>query len=153
MAGSRRQQQMTRAVGGEQVAHRPEVVGVVQDQQPVRGRAEPPPHGRDDHRLVGFIPLRQAQQPRQGDIAGGQRLGRVGAGPEDGRVIFAVPVRILDGRLRLAHPGHADQRRAPPLFQGRAELLEDHISAHEERVLGRDIPPPPRGTATLRGGH
>ena len=102
--------------------------------------------------------LGQAQHLGQLAVAGDEAGLGVGPDPEDGAVLVAVAVGILDGRLRLAdapQPGdRLRQRRGRAGGQGGFELREDRLAAREVGIprVG-DVPPrPPRGGQGARDG-
>ena len=154
----RGEQDVAPGVGGQVGLDQGGVVGVVEDQQVARLAAEPAADGRGHLVAVAFVLLGQAQHLGQLAVAGGEAGLGVGADPEDGAVLVAVAVGILDGRLGLAdapQPGdRLRQRRGRAGGQGGFELREDRLAAREVGIprVG-DVPPrPPRRRPVGRRG-
>jgi hypothetical protein len=157
---ARGEQDVALGVGGQVRLDQGGVVGVVEDQQVARLAAQPADDGRGHLVAVAFVFLRQAQHLSQLAVAGGEVGLGVGADPEDGAVLIAMTVSVLNSGLRLPdapQPGdRLRQRRGRASSQRGFELFEDLLAAREVDIPreGHVPPRPPRRRPVgRRGGY
>ena len=85
-----------------------EVIGVVQDEQPLLVRLKPVFHRFNDDGLILLVLLGQVQELCQGSKAGDEGIAGVSLYPQDGTVRVFVPVSVFKRRSASCRcpPGH-----------------------------------------------
>src|SRR5436309_15436242 len=91
---------------GEKGRERGGVAGVVENQEP-SGLGLQPMFEGEDGRVEVVLGMRKVEQAGEFGGAGLQAQGRLGIQPEDGLVLFAIAVGVLDGGLGLADAAQA----------------------------------------------
>ncbi len=124
----------------EEFAQESEVVGVVEDEQPVGVGGEPAEGGLDGEHLVLGVLLGEVEAAGESDVADDERFAGVGQGPEDGLVGCAVAVGVFERKLRFADATQAADglglREGGGLagLESLSQSLQDLFAAREKLV-------------------
>ena len=122
---------------GEERREQGGVVGVVENQEPSGFRLQPLLEGENGLVQV-VLGMRKVQQTGEFGRAGLQAQGRLGIEPEDGLVLVAIAVGVLDGGLGLADAAQAGDGLGQGGLASLGELLpqvgDDRLSALEELI-------------------
>jgi hypothetical protein len=104
----------------------------------------------EDGLVEVLLGMRQPHQPGELAAAGLQSQQRLGIEPEDGLVLVAVAVGVLDGGLGLANAAEA----ANSLGQGSAATPGEPLSQDGENLsAAREGGVPPMGDVPNRSAH
>jgi hypothetical protein len=131
---------------GQEVGGQLQVVGVVEDEQPVGVREQPALDGGDEHFLILGVVFGELQRCCQLAKIGEQGEQRLGSCPQDGLVLVSIAIGIFDGGLGLAHAAQsADGLR---LRQGRCLRVCELLMQPAQQVFA----PREEGVAAKRQG-
>jgi hypothetical protein len=97
-----REQDMATEGGRQELAGQGQVIGIVQDEEPVCVALEPVLDRNDDPFALLLLLLRQVEQPGEGEVGGEEIFACVGQRPEHGLIVPAMAIGILQGQLRFA---------------------------------------------------
>jgi hypothetical protein len=119
------------------------IFDVVEDQQPAVPGAELVPQDLDGLGLLGG--LGDAEASAQGDQLAGNGGGLLGHDPPDQVVVAAVPIRVFEGELGLAHPAQPvhslrlDNGSGLPGLEAGSKLVQEALAAGEDQVAGGQV--------------
>src|SRR5437868_5409454 len=93
---------MTTECSWEELSGHCEVIGIIEDQQPLTMRLKPLHNGPDNNSLIFLIFLWQIQPICDGNIPRDQGFISISAYPEDGLVDMPMPISIFQSYLCLS---------------------------------------------------